>query len=117
MIQTVKEYNAIVERVEELLENPDNIENQDTKGYVELNLLADLVADYEETFFTIAKPSLVEAIKVRMTEMHLDQKELSKLLGIGTSRVGAILNEKSELPLSEAREIGRKLKIDAGLTE
>ena len=52
-----------------------------------------------------------------MTEMHLDQKELSKLLGIGTSRVDAILNGKGELPLNEAREIGRKLKIDAGLTE
>ena len=63
MIQTEKEYNAIVERVEELLENADNIENQDSEGYVELNLLADLVADYEETFFTVEKPSIVKLLK------------------------------------------------------
>ncbi|WP_373497319.1 hypothetical protein [Aquiflexum sp.] len=45
MIKTEKEYKAIIERIEELLSNPENIENQDAKGYVELNLLS----DYEET--------------------------------------------------------------------
>ena len=55
MLQTEKEYNAIVGRVEELLQNPDNIENQDAnpkdslgKAYAELTLLSDLVADCEE---------------------------------------------------------------------
>ena len=48
MIKTEKEYQAIVERVEELLQNPDHIDNDKTKGYVELNILSDLVADYEE---------------------------------------------------------------------
>ncbi len=41
MIKTEKDYNAIVERVEELLQNPDNIENKDAKGYVELNVLSE----------------------------------------------------------------------------
>ena len=58
MIQTEKEYNAIVERVEELLQNPNIIENQDAKGYIELNLLSDFVSDYEELF--LLKTSLVE---------------------------------------------------------
>ena len=31
MIHTEKEYNAIVERVEVLLQNTDNIENEDAK--------------------------------------------------------------------------------------
>ncbi len=47
MIQTEKEYKAILERIEALLQNPDNIENRDAKEYIELNLLSDLVADYE----------------------------------------------------------------------
>lgn len=32
MSHTEKEYQAIVERVETLLQNPDNIENQDANG-------------------------------------------------------------------------------------
>lgn len=72
MIQTEKEYNAIVERVEELLQNPDNIENQDANGYIELNILSNLVAEYEEHNYTVKKPSLVDVIKLRMVEMGLN---------------------------------------------
>ena len=53
MIQTEKEYNAIVERVEELLQNPNIIKNQDAKGYIELNLLSDFVSDYEERHYPV----------------------------------------------------------------
>ncbi|MGB2164933.1 MAG: helix-turn-helix domain-containing protein, partial [Flavobacteriaceae bacterium] len=115
MIQTEKEYNAIVERVEELLQNPDNIENQDAKGYVELNLLSDLVSDYEERHYPVKKPSLVEVVKLRMAEMGLNQKRLSLLLGISTSRVSEYLNGKSEPTLKVARDISVKLSIDASI--
>ena len=115
MIQTEKEYNAIVERVEELLQNPDNIENQDAKGYVELNLLSDLLSDYEERHYPVKKPSLVEVVKLRMAEMGLNQKRLSLLLGISTSRVSEYLNGKSEPTLKVARDISVKLSIDASI--
>ena len=74
MLQTEKEHNAIVMGMEELLQNPDNIENRDAKGHVELNLLSDLVADYEEHFYPVKKSSLVGVIKLRMAEMELNQK-------------------------------------------
>lgn len=38
MIKSEKDYTAIVERIEELLSIPENIENPESKGYVELNL-------------------------------------------------------------------------------
>lgn len=113
MIQTEKEYNAIVERVETLLQNPDNIENEDAKGYLELNLLSNLVADYEERTYPVKKTSLVEVIKLRMAEMGLNQKRLAVLLGVSTSRVSEYLNGKSEPPLNVARNISVKLNIDA----
>jgi|SRR5690606_15417194 len=115
MIQTEKEYNAIVERIETLLQDSDNIENTDAKGYIELNLLSDLVADYEERTYPVKKPSLVEVIKLRMAEMGMNQKRLSELLGVSTSRVSEYLNGKSEPPLNVAREISRKLSIDASI--
>lgn len=115
MIQTEKAYNAIVERIEILLQDADNIENADAKGYIELNLLSDLVADYEERTYPVKKPSLVEVIKLRMAEMGLNQKRLSELLGVSTSRVSEYLNGKSEPPLNVAREISKKLSIDASI--
>jgi HTH-type transcriptional regulator/antitoxin HigA len=115
MIKTEKDYNAIVERVEELLQNPDNIENKDAKGYVELNVLSDLVAEYEERNYTVKKNSLVEVLKLRMAEMELNQKRLSELLGVSTSRVSEYLNGKSEPTLKVAREISIKLGIDASI--
>jgi HTH-type transcriptional regulator/antitoxin HigA len=51
MIESEKEYKAIVNRIEELLSNPDNIENSDLKSFIVLNLLYDLVAEYEDFQF------------------------------------------------------------------
>lgn len=115
MTHTEKEYNAIVERMEELLQNPDNIENQDAEGYLELNLLSDLVAGYEERNYPVKKPSLVEVVKLRMAEMGLNQKRLSKLLGVSTSRISEYLTGKSEPPLKIARVISVKLNIDPSI--
>jgi len=115
MIKTKKEYNAIVERIETLLQYPDNIENKDSQGYIELNLLSDVVADYEERNYPVKKPSLTEVIKLRMAEMGLNQKRLSQLLGVSTSRVSEYLNGKSEPTLKVAREISIKLGIDASI--
>ena len=115
MIQTENEYNAIVERMEELLQNSENIENQAARGYVELNLLSDLVADFEERYYPIKKPTMVEVIKLRMAEMGLNQKRLSELLGVSTSRVSEYLNGKSEPTLKVVRDISVKLGIDASI--
>lgn len=115
MIKTAKEYSAIVERIETLLQETDNLENTEAQGYIELNLLSDLVAAYEELKFPIKKPSLVEVIKLRMAEMGLNQKRLSELLGVSTSRVSEYLNGKSEPPLNVARNISLKLDIDASI--
>lgn len=115
MIHTEKEYNAITKRIEELLQNSENIENKEAKGYVELNILSDLVADYEERVYPIKKPNLVEVIKLRMLEMGLNQKRLSELLGVSTSRVSEYLNGKSESTLKVARNISKKMNIDANI--
>lgn len=115
MIQTEKEYKVIVERIEELLQNPDNIENADAKGYVELNLLSDIVADYEERYHPVKKPTLVDVIKLRMYERGLNQKHLSEMLGVSTSRVSEYLNGKSEPTLKVARIMSQKLNIEPNI--
>lgn len=112
MIKTEKEYNVLLQRIEELLRNNENIENQDAEGYIELNILSDLVADYEEANYPVKKPTLIETMKLRMYERGLNQKRLSELLGVSTSRVSEYLTGKTEPTLKTARDISKKLDID-----
>jgi len=94
---------------------PEAVENMDSEDYIELNLLSDLVADYEERTFPVIKPGLIDVIKLRMAEMGLNQKCLSELLGVSTSRVSEYLNGKSEPTLKVARAISVKMGIDASI--
>lgn len=102
MINSEKEYTAILNRIEELLYVPENVENQQTKGYVELNLLSDLLADYEELHYPIQPPTLPEAIKLRMHEHN--QKALSQYSEVSSSRISEYLNGKSDPTLKVARK-------------
>jgi HTH-type transcriptional regulator / antitoxin HigA len=115
MIKSEKEYAAIIERIEELLSAPENIENPKAKGFVKLNLLSDLVADYEEKHHPIQPTTLSEAKKLRMLESGLSQKALSQYLGVSTSKISEYLNGKNEPTLKIAREISRKLDIEASI--
>jgi len=114
-INTEIEYDAAMERIEELLLMVDNDTPANDKNLIELSLLSNLVADYEEEHFPIATPSLIEIIKLRMYEMNLTQKSLAEILGVSPSRVSEYLTGKSEPTLPVARNISQKLNIDASI--
>ena len=78
-----------------------------------MDLISDLVADYEEEHFPIESPFLADVIKLRMYEMGLIQTKLSEILS--PSRVSEYISGKCEPPLKVAREISRKLNIDANI--
>jgi HTH-type transcriptional regulator/antitoxin HigA len=115
MIKTEKQYNAACARIEELLKLVGNETPTDDKNFIELDLLSDLVADYEEAKYPVKGPELSEVIKLRMYEMGINQTKLSELLGISSSRVSEYLTGKSEPTLPVARNISRKLNISASV--
>ncbi len=112
-ISTKKEYEALKNRMEELLKLVGNETPITDKYFIELDVISDLIADYEEEHYPIAKPSLVEVIKLRMYEMNLTQKALSNLIGVSPSRVSEYLTGKSEPTLQVARNISKQLNIGA----
>lgn len=114
-IKTETEYQLMVERIEELLQLVDNNTPIDDKNFVELDLLSDLVADYEETEMPVSLPGLIDVIQLRMYEMGLSQKTLAELLNISAPRVSEYLSGKSEPTLKVAREISKKLNISADI--
>lgn len=68
-IKTEKQYKAACARIEELLKVVNNNTPADDKNFLELDLISDLVADYEEEYYPIESPSLVDVIKLRMYDM------------------------------------------------
>jgi HTH-type transcriptional regulator/antitoxin HigA len=114
-IKNEEQYRVLLKRVDELMD----IVNEDTPkndpDFVELDLLADLVEEYEIYCYPVGKPTLEEALKLSMYERALSQKALSELLGVSTSRVSEYLNGKSEPTLKVARTMCRQLNIDANI--
>ena len=106
------QYEKTLERVNELLEFVGNDTPQNDKSYVELELLSNLVADYEEIYMPVTTPKLPEILRLRMAEMGLNQKSLAKLLDVSPSRISEYINGTSEPTLKIAREMSLKLSID-----
>lgn len=111
MIKSEKEYKAIMQRIDELLKVVDDDTSTNNKDYIELLLLSDLIADYEDAHYPIDTPSLADVIRLRMYEMNLTQVAVSELIGVSPSRVSEYLTGKSEPTLKVARVISKKLNI------
>lgn len=114
-IENEKQYQATLKRVEYLMMTLPEDTPEDDPTMIELTLLGNLVADYDEEHYPIGTPTLIEVIKLRMYEMGLTQIALSKLLGINPSRICEYLSGKKEPTLPQAREISRKLNIDPAI--
>ena len=114
-IENEMQYHVTLKRVEELMLTLPEDTPADDPRMVELTLLGNLVADYDEEHYPIGKPSLIEMIKLRMYEMGLTQVALSKLLGINSSRICEYLSGKKEPTLVQARVISQRLNIDPAI--
>ena len=115
-IKTQKEYEAMLARIEELLPLTwrDNIP-EDSPENIELALISNLVADYEDIHYPIGKPTLVATIKLRMFEMGLTQTKVAAMLGISAPRLSEIMHGKVEPSLSLARKISQTLNISPSI--
>ena len=110
-IENEIQYKGAMERIEELLKVVDDDTPTNDKNSIELVLLSNLVADYEDIHYPVKKPSLVEILKLRMFEMGITQNKLATILGMNPSKVSEILSGKSEPTLKQARKISAKLNI------
>lgn len=114
-IENEIQYQGALKRVEELMLNLPEGLSPDVPEMVELELLGNMVADYEEEHYAIEKPSLIDVIKLRMYEMGLTQASLAKLIGVSPSRICDYLNGKSEPTMKVGRELSRKLNISPAI--
>ena len=114
-IENEIQYKATQQRIEELLKIVGNDTPPTDPNFIELDLISNLVADYEELHYPIKPLTLVETMELRMYEMGLTRKNLSEMLCLSKSTISDILSGKREPTLKTARDISRKLNIDASV--
>lgn len=108
-IKSDKDYRNALERLEVIFDAPI-----DTKEGDEAEIISLLIENYENEYYLIEAPDPIEAIKIRMEELNMRQKDLVGIIG-GKSRVSEILCRKKKLTVDMIRELERILQISASV--
>lgn len=99
--------------MEFLLKKLTEVQKLSKEEEKELDNISSEIADYEEANFSFQPESLTEMIELRMYQRKLKQKDLALILGTTPSRISEILNGKRGLTIDLAKNLYKKLNIDA----
>jgi len=109
LIKNKEEYQNALNRLAAIFDAPIGSKDSD-----EADVLALLIDEYENKHYPIDAPDPIEAIKIRMKELHLKQVDLIGEIG-GKSRVSEILNKKRKLTIEMVRNLEARLNLSARL--
>ena len=105
VLTTENDYKDAVKRLENICDAPIGTPEAD-----EADALATLIEAYEEQHFPIGLPHPIEAIKIRIEELGLKNKDLVQIIGYD-SRVSEILSGKRKLTLDMIRRLHKALGL------
>jgi HTH-type transcriptional regulator / antitoxin HigA len=100
-IRDDKDYEKALARVDVLMELDPEVGTQQSD---ELEVLVLLIEKYEEKHWHISEPDPIDAIKFRMEQMGLAQKDLTPYIG-SKSKVSEVLNRKTGLSLPMIKKL------------
>ncbi len=104
-IRTEDDYETTLQRIDTLMDSIPGTEEFD-----ELEILVTLVESYEEKHYFIDAPDPISAIKFRMEQEDLKQKDLIPLIG-DSAVVSKILNGQRKLTVEMIKNLHDQLKI------
>lgn len=105
IIKNDEEYEAMLARIEEIFHAETG-----TPEYDEMELLVNLVEKYEDEKYPIEAPDPITAIKFRMEQQGLKNKDLIPYIG-NKSKVSEVLSGKRNLSLNMIRKLHDGLEI------
>ena|ERR1035437_6927893 len=108
-IKTEIDYRLALKRLEVLFDAPIGTIESD-----EADILGLIIDEYEKKHYPIEAPDPIEAIKIRMEEMHLKQIDLVNIIG-GKSRVSEVLGRKRKLTVEMIRNLNQSLHLSPTL--
>ena len=109
IIKTKKQYKQWLEWVDVQFEN--KVKANTPQGE-KLQVALLLIKQYEDAHFPIPLPDPIDAIKVKMNELGLKNKDLVGKVG-SKGYVSSLLNKKKPLTLELAKMFHQELKIPA----
>ncbi|HEV2145864.1 MAG TPA: helix-turn-helix domain-containing protein [Longimicrobiaceae bacterium] len=106
-IQTEEDYDAALSEVDALM----NAEPGTPEG-ARLDVLVTLIEAYERRHWPIDAPDPIEAIRARMEQKNLRQRDLEPMIG-SRGRVSEVLSGKRALTLPMIRRLSKGLDLRA----
>ena len=109
LIKTEGDYQIALDKLDKIFDAPEGTPESD-----QADILALFIDEYENIHYPIEAPDPIEAIKIRMEEMQLKQKDIAAALG-GKNRASEILNRKRKLTVDMIRNLTESLNLSASL--
>jgi HTH-type transcriptional regulator/antitoxin HigA len=111
IIKTKKEHQTYINWVDEMF---DKKVKPNTSEGEKLQVALLLIKQYEDVNYTIPTPNPIDAIKVKMLELGLKNKDLVGKVGI-KGYISAILNKRKPLTLELAKLFHQELHIPSDI--
>lgn len=118
-IQNLDDYIEIMNKIEFFIQKATKNGGVDTLPQEEFNALNDLslmANAYEKNVrnsFLSPPKTISDALKIKMMQLRLKQKDMAILLGIAESRLSEVLSGKRKVNMELAKKLNRILKIEA----
>lgn len=110
-IKSEAAYRAALKRIDELLPLTGDDVPADDPNMLEMDMLCDMVEEYEDIHYPIGTPELPDIIRLRMCERNLTQNAVAQLLDISPSRLSELMHGRMEPSYRLARALCKKLDI------
>ncbi|MDQ3681455.1 MAG: transcriptional regulator [Bacteroidota bacterium] len=110
-IKTKKDYEAYLDWVDELFDKKVKLNSSEGE---ELQIALLLIKQYEDEHYPIPTPDPIEAIKLKMHEKGLKNKDLVGIIG-SKGYISSVLNGKKPLTMEIARIFHQKLGVSADI--
>ena len=110
-IKTKKEYETYLDWVDELFDK--KVKPNSNEGE-QLQVVLLLIKQYEDEHYLIPTPDPIEAIKIKMTEKGIKNKDLVGIIG-SKGYISSLLNGKKALTLETAKIFHKTLGVPADI--
>ena len=115
-IRTQEDYEEALARIGRLLDQlnaaEEKVDDSDHPIMIELEVLSDLVENYESKTVDMGFPTAIQAIEFRMDQAGLTRRDLAPFIG-SSAKVSEVLSGRRPITMSMARALHRHLGIPA----
>ena len=118
-IQNLDDYIEIMNKIEFFIQKAtknggvDTLPQEEFDSLNDLSLMANAYEKNVRNSFLSPPKTISDALKIKMMQLRLKQKDMATLLGIAESRLSEVLSGKRKVNMELAKKLNRILKIEA----